>query len=661
MGIKKFLKDINNLRKDFVDTVSDEFNSKKNETVISANDEIFPNITKCANCGTVLKVNAKFCDQCGMKIVERLDGKDIPMTKKVEIEVEEAESYGEVMGIEKWKYFGKHDGSRLNNYSGSTIWTFQQAYYNDQFYYIDRGYVWKSNTDGTSQTIIMKLDGEYHFAVIFVNSKGIYIKREKIVELFDFSGVKVDAVETSDIIKSYYICDNRIYMILKNEVSNKEKVIYHDVNTQSNHIIFEGYYDNLGKNSRGEKSFRSAKIQHIMANRKRAVMWLEFAEYCYPKNNDEIYESEISGWYSYDLQKKKMIPLNWLYVHPHDLSVKGAAAFEKKLNSMGKASWKLEETKDYFRIAFFNMEKDLMWTIKSVDRNTELWEPRKIGSIEKSMVLNSPLWTVPIEPILGEYGMYFDGVHRIQKIDDCNLYSYDCKGNKSENWINHPSRDQGIIRICGDYMFVINDEIAYNCDHQYKLQFHPGNALRVNWMHYAGKGKDKTEIEKDKIIEAFERKNSRVDDRDVSLEVSSEGGTSKYEYWKSFVEYASGEGGTDEFAGAGFNMPKPAERNWYALRLGTSKARIELTINTRDNLIRTVLFIKDEMLWDNMTRLFLSRGFNEKKIYINTESKSSSISVYKRINGLNINKKEQYDWFIKCAITLKQIYDVINK
>lgn len=656
MGIKDFLNDMNNLKNDFIDAVADERNIEKNEysAVRKPGEKFAEKYIECSNCGEVLRKTAKFCDQCGAKVEIKSNTTFMRNCG--------SEKYGEVQGIEKWWYFGEHTFHRLNR-PYKRMWQ-NNAFYNDKFYYDFAGYVWESNADGTQQKIIMKEPKNWGGSNIFVNSYGIYLISESEIRVFDFSGQAIDAVNACDILKCSYICNDKIFMVIREENSKRDKAIYYDIGTHKYYTIYEGYYEKTGENSRGEKSIRQSAIQYIMANEKRVVLWLDFMEHYYPEDEEEeSYESEASGWYSYDLETKKLTSLNWVGIYPHQLATLGAAAFEKKANQRGHRT---EERIDYYRIAYFNMERDLMWTIKSLDGIGEIWEPREIGSIKEEVIINNhPLWNIPETRTYGDYGLYFDGERRYQKENDFNLFAYDYKGNKSNNWIKDLARDMGPIRICGEYIFVINDDIVHNREHQYKLEFQPGPALRVNWM--CANGGDNYEYEKKRkeIIDAFEKQipgntNGELIN-EVAIEPNEDVLPSKQAYWKSFIEYATESGSGNAFLYSGFTLPKPADRNWYALRLGTAKARIELQINTKNNIIRTALFIKDENMWNKVEALLLSNTADSNKMHVDTESKTPSISIYKPIEGMDINKKEQYDWFMEYALVFKHFYDVAAK
>lgn len=156
----------------------------------------------------------------------------------------------------------------------------------------------------------------------------------------------------------------------------------------------------------------------------------------------------------------------------------------------------------------------------------------------------------------------------------------------------------------------------------------------------------------------------KINTKTVSAESSefceNQGELTKYTYWEDFIKYTEKRSANNTFAMAGFKLSEAADRNWYALRLGTAKARIELSINTKTNNIRTALFIKDINLWNKIISITSKSDSFGNGICIDDQSKTPSISVYKKIEGMCINRCEHYKWFMECAVIFKQLFKTIT-
>ncbi len=170
-----------------------------------------------------------------------------------------------------------------------------------------------------------------------------------------------------------------------------------------------------------------------------------------------------------------------------------------------------------------------------------------------------------------------------------------------------------------------------------------------------------SKIEHNKEEKTLAFTNSQMSMRTIKS-VANEKNLIKSAYWEDFIKYiSSSPEGIAILEMDDLTLPAPADRNWYALRLGTTKARIELQLNTQKKMIRTALFIKDEILWDKIKLLLSNKLFRNNKIHMDTESKTPSISLYKEISGININRKEQFDWYVECTLAFKQVYDMFSK
>lgn len=133
----------------------------------------------------------------------------------------------------------------------------------------------------------------------------------------------------------------------------------------------------------------------------------------------------------------------------------------------------------------------------------------------------------------------------------------------------------------------------------------------------------------------------------------------KQRYWEEFIKYTKSRNVDDDFIRANFKFPEPADRNWYALRLGTTKARVELSVNTKTNRIRTALYIKDADVWNNLLAILKNNKINVQEIIIDNQSKTPSISVYRSIDGINKDCFEQFDWFVKVTVILKKLLEMV--
>ena len=135
---------------------------------------------------------------------------------------------------------------------------------------------------------------------------------------------------------------------------------------------------------------------------------------------------------------------------------------------------------------------------------------------------------------------------------------------------------------------------------------------------------------------------------------------SKEKYWQEFVRYAFEESKNKEFINAEFPVAVPADRNWYALRLGTAKAHIELSFNTQKYTIRTALLIKDRTLFEKLEDVLAKNEMSD-TVIINRESKTVSISIMKSDVDFCGDRISQFEWFMEGACLFKKLVNIVGK
>ena len=365
-----------------------------------------------------------------------------------------------------------------------------------------------------------------------------------------------------------------------------------------------------------------------------------------------------------------------------------------------KQDWNERKVTHFAQIAAFDMEKDMMWVKKEISLNgDELWEPRRIGYIEKTKRDNRyPDWRIRSE--CKKKKGYFDGKHLYVVEGIHNLYHYDKDGNKSEN-LKTDSSLADSFRVCGNNLFFNN---AFSMiDQQFSMITKPSASLRMNWMeyrgYYGGEEFQNEERHKEAIIRFIYEKAGAVSSQKESyydsaspqtmsqpvqptsssgkglrlksqlnqtqsssnsgkgLHIRNESGsqstqpektvTSKLEYWQEFVDYAF-EGTHNPKFKSSFPRTEPADRNWYALRLGSAKVHIELSINTQKDTIRAAILIKDEEMFYQLE----SKLADNPQIIVDQKSQTKSISLMRK-GGLNKGRKAQFDWFMDRACVMK--------
>ncbi len=584
-------------------------------------------------------------------------------------------SFGETSNSERYQYFGGdvqwERGEEKIYYTGCDSKynkrenkVDEYVFYQGQFYYIKWfyskkydeygrnlkvNYLWKSNEDGTNRSIIMEIENSIICRIICINRFGIYLETEGKIRLFDFDGTLKSCLETEESIKSCYVCDNRIMLITKNEEKQIDTAWWYDVTTSESHHIYTGFSEN-GASFKEEGNGLRSELLYIMGNNQQIVFYMKHIDYYPQENMEEWYDSIWEGWYSYSFDRKQIICLNNTQILPDDLL--------EYSNSLKVANL---ENKYGEAIVYFNMEKNLMWTIRKIENKNDsecfLWEPRNIGRIDEERVITKlPSWKITDDNRrqICSNNNYFDGEYRFCTRGLRNFFSYKSDGTCSEEWRQNSFSDDRFF-VSGNYVFCIGE--GYGYEYQYKLT-HEAFPLRKNWMLSIGYGALRENVELEEI-ERFKNRGTAANDSmtweeiDELIKAEKEVAeiNDKLSYWQEFVDYAFDSSKHSEFKNANFSKAEAKDQSWYALRFGNAKVRIELTVSTKFNRLRTALFIKDEVLWAKLEQSLNS--FSE--FEIERKAKTPSLNVYKPITDFR-TREEQFEWFIKYACILKEMF-----
>lgn len=128
--------------------------------------------------------------------------------------------------------------------------------------------------------------------------------------------------------------------------------------------------------------------------------------------------------------------------------------------------------------------------------------------------------------------------------------------------------------------------------------------------------------------------------------VGAGSGTAYLEYWTGFKDYA-----LERRLSSGLRLSKVGDHNWYAIWLDNSVFRIECSVNTRKETLRTAFFVQNAP--DRFIRLEQAKTAieaaleSEGQIVWDGKSQAANISVFVSRQGKSA--EEQYEWFCQTA------------
>ena len=582
----------------------------------------------CQKCGELVRREGRYCPFCGTEFVK--ESIDLPRI------------YGEVLGKDHVMIFSKLNYS-LKYWENKNKRCLRYGYYDHMFYYVKRAdgedvYLWKSKEDGSEEQIIAKFSGEdipKSRSDIFVNSYGIFLvnNTEKSWRIWwlDFEGKEKNRIALRKEVKNYYICDKKLYLITYENKKETYKVLWMDLEKNEEHVIYTGEIKSRRKNRDGSENCIYSMVDPVIfANRERAIIHIGFGYFWYPGdgNYENCIELNDSSWYSYEFSEEKWYCIEKEDFLPHNIYKDYKRFLDTDINIREKR----------LAIRNFDIERNIMWVAREdkEDRRYEIWEPHKLEIKGKqSRIEKMASWRVRKEIL--ESAVFFNG--DVCYFSDVYYHFYAMNRNgEMKEWTQDGHGSCQDFCVAGNYIFLSK---CY--EEQYNITFDASEPLRSSWMVFLdGYRKDKDE--KNEIAEYAKTKNT-----------VTYGEPTKLEYWNKFINYAFDPVHNCKFT-TEFRKSEPADRNWYALRLGTSKGHIEFSINSREQTIKTAFIIKNnpDLYEELKTSGYLFSDTFDKvsgELQWDGISKAKSVSIVRSKKGLSI--EEQAEWFMECACIFK--------
>lgn len=321
------------------------------------------------------------------------------------------------------------------------------AYCNKKLYYLEQGYVFESNDDGTDARILIKISDYFktdfvntiYFAKIFleVNSTGIYLQhfeRKFTVLQFTLEGKYVKKLEIRGNIAQPYIYGSRLYYVHIKGVG-KEAACYIDIEREIPIQMLE-----------------ASKILELYGDMNKVVMK---ARYQKLKTNGEIIET---GWYLYDLISKECVCLTSENGQPHRTI--------KNPDEYVVCGDKYTQGKPHLEIRLVDLARNMMWVAipfkeraENGVKTQEYWEAYEL-KIEGEPIENAPIWRITpsqLSPGTFEYNIkdatYFDGNNFLNGRALTSMRSYDIEGNVVEYATRTNSGACNKFRVLNGYVY----------------------------------------------------------------------------------------------------------------------------------------------------------------------------------------------------------------
>lgn len=359
------------------------------------------------------------------------------------------------------------------NNDGQKKINFSTSYYNGKIYYIEQGYVFESNSDGTEQRILItineyfktsKVNTIYNSKIFLeVNSTGIYLQHfEKKVTVLRFSleGMHRKTVQLNGRVIKPYIYGTRIYYVLV-KGATKEVLRYYDMNTDADVMVAE-----------------ASSVLDFCANGDKAVAKVRFE-----KTKQGTVVREI-GWYIYDLKKEESVCLSSENAQPHRVW--------KYIDEFIEGSAKYVPDKERINIRWVDLARNIMWIAspyREVAENgvktQEYWEAFEL-KYEGEPIADAPIWRItPSQLVSSKNGYavkdasYFDGNSFLNGRGLTTMKSYNVEG----DCVDYATRTNGgacnKFRVLNGYVYADFEHAGFE---QYRLENEKMEYVRDCWF-----------------------------------------------------------------------------------------------------------------------------------------------------------------------------------
>ena len=536
---------------------------------------------------------------------------------------------------------------RVNSQESTHLGVYDLAEYDGKLYYYekDKCYLFSSRIDGTDQKVLIKLKSTPD--AVTVNRFGIFVlflKSKKIeVQIFTHQGkenccIPIDlsgTLSNSDSLKADYcpyICGDKLFFIIRKQ--NIYKAIFVQLNikgkTYTEHIIYEGQHKQDRKN--GIESIFNPTF--IMGGSDFALICVSYDYKYKPRDYSANISINTSSWFYVSLSNGKTYCLSNRKYTPE--LIKDRPDVYCKYLELPEAE------NDWYKIAHFDIENNLIWIYKNMKDSKQNVVRCLIPYDLRPDFIKHPrndfkIWgsNPEIDEVTYNGKYYFDGLFRFSSDSYSSFYSFEKSGKKNKWSGSHGtccrfSVQAGTLFLDSD---LTNEASQLDLTH-YQIN---GEGIKVpcklrpDWTRWNGtknyKGNELIEQfeneqkQKKKTVKSyttptaapnvsepkfsaddyidFQKLFFEEDEKPTQTSPIQQSNVhkqntpktflpdNKLDYWEGLGNYLQGK------LPSIVRIPKAADRSWYALRLGSSKVRIECSISVKNYNIRVGFFMKN--------------------------------------------------------------------
>lgn len=344
---------------------------------------------------------------------------------------------------------------------GQKIINYKLDFYDGRLYYLDQGYLFSSNQDGTDIKILLKVSEYFKTDVavnvnasnvfIAVNQTGVYLyqhDRELLVACFTLDGNYIQNHAIAGDTSLVYIAGKHLYYVRTTQNETRQQVYLIDLETGVKQILFT-----------------ATKILELYGDAQKVALKATF------EARFGEHDIEDTGWYLYTFSDATARCLSCDSCPPHLVFDRPEAYIE------GTSSY--IEFKDRVQIRMVDLVRNMMWIatplqekLKNGMTSYEYWEAYAL-EVEGTVVADAPIWRLTTSQFsagsrgkLVNQASYFNGSCFLNGRSLYQMKSYQVDGTSIQYGKSKTRGACNNFRVLGGYVYADFDGNGWE---QYQL------------------------------------------------------------------------------------------------------------------------------------------------------------------------------------------------
>ena len=576
---------------------------------------------------------------------------------------------------------------------------YDYAFYRGKMYHYDRAsekeyYLYVCDTPAADPSILMTFKAKTVKPMLSVNRYGIFLifvkSNNMEVQVFSHQGTMISTITIDEKPGDNrpYLCDKKIFQIVKDGSVLHAMVFELDIENSSytSKMLYQGEF------SREDPKFRASFLPRCVLGSSDYALVLVDYHFLYSRGKGDCLDASTGAWQYISLKDSRMYCLS-NPAHSPELLKDEPLAYIRYLEDPQKIT-------DWFIPGHIDIGNNLIWLygfrqsptggdyyLIPGDLRPDFYKHRRkdfpAWKLAQDLIPNASIERSESSP--SRY--YFDGKYMFSSQNCYDFHSYNKDGEMADWGGSHGSCDH--FHVEGDVLFL-DSNITYNASlldlTRYRYDDHKERRLpveiRTDWSYGPSVADNQMLAKAKDLFEKKQKEKQSIKPKKTNDLVDRTGGTplktgnvrqsaahssfataipstppadpgSKLEYWDGFAKYLSGR------IPSNVRIPKAADRNWFAMRLGSSKVRIECSVSSKKQQLRVGLFMensdsvygKAEGHKAQINSLLANTGISGAEIRWDNTVADANVSVFIPSGSLSIAEQYEAMKHVICQMT----------